>query len=306
MAVDNTIASRGDIIFKLGKEGETATKVLVSSLVMSLSSPVFDAMFNGNFAEGQARSPDQPREVALPDDDTQAMLLVCRIAHMRTSDLPEMLSVNAFTEFALVSDKYQCTAAVRAWSKVWISKIFEGEPGADYEKVVLAIYLLDMPQEFYKATVSLARDRVSDIKAIEYDEAVVAIFQTIQASKRLNEERVYASLDTVTKKLGSCDPSKKWFGHFMVSLRDAKIWPLQAQSVLRMKNGITRMSPIPDSRCSTSSCGCRYTFNINNALTTEIASIYNSMEGLCLDCIKREHLGITGKCRVSHKGMKTE
>ncbi|KAF1918156.1 hypothetical protein BDU57DRAFT_189207 [Ampelomyces quisqualis] len=306
MAVDITVASRGDVIFKLGEEGETVTKVLISSLVMGLSSPVFDAMLNGNFAEGQARLPDQPREVALPEDDTQAMLLVFRITHMQTSDLPERLSIDAFADFALVCDKYQCTGAVQAWSKVWIAKIFESAPAADFEKLVLAIYMLDMPQEFYRATISLVRDRVADIKVIEHDDAVVAIFEILQASKRMNEGLVYASLDTVTKELGYCGPSKEWFGNIMVSLRDADIWPIRAQSVSRMKDGIARMSKISTNRCGALGCKCQLVKDIKMSLTTEIGSIYDSVQGLCLDCFKRQHLGIPGKCRVGHQGMKIE
>lgn len=107
MTVDITIATRGDVIFTLSKEGKTTT-ILVSSHVMSFASPVLQAMLNGGFAEGQARSADVPREIPLPDDDLNAMLLICRIAHLKNSDLPDELSVDSFAELATICDKYQC------------------------------------------------------------------------------------------------------------------------------------------------------------------------------------------------------
>jgi hypothetical protein len=105
MASDKIIVTYGDIYLKLGKEGFPNFRVLVSSVALTLASPVFDAMFNGNFSEGQARSASLPHEVPLAEDDTQAMLLVDQIAHMRTSHLPEKLTIDAFTDFAFVCDK---------------------------------------------------------------------------------------------------------------------------------------------------------------------------------------------------------
>ena len=158
MAADTIIAKRGDVILRLGKEGELTTTALVSSAALSLASPVFEAMFNGCFAEGQALSSESPREVPLPDDELMSMLLICRITHMRTADLPEELTVETFADFASTCDKYQCSEAVEAWSKVWTRELIKVSPGINFDLMVLATYMLDMPLEFYEVTVILARD----------------------------------------------------------------------------------------------------------------------------------------------------
>lgn len=112
MATDTVIAKRGDVIIKLGKEGQATTNARVSSTVLSLASPVFEARFSGRFAEGQALSIDAPREVPLPEDDLQSMLLICKITHLRTAGLPDKISVDDFASFAGVCDKYQCIETV--------------------------------------------------------------------------------------------------------------------------------------------------------------------------------------------------
>jgi hypothetical protein len=46
------LASHGDVILELTKDGTSAGTLLVSSHILSLASPVFRAMFSGNFTEG--------------------------------------------------------------------------------------------------------------------------------------------------------------------------------------------------------------------------------------------------------------
>jgi hypothetical protein len=67
------IATKGDVILQLGKVGvgDGVRNVLVSSVVLSLASPVFATMFDGRFSEGQSLSPASPRTVPLSDDDPE-------------------------------------------------------------------------------------------------------------------------------------------------------------------------------------------------------------------------------------------
>jgi hypothetical protein len=163
--------------------------------------------------------------------------------------------------------------------------------------------MLDMPQEFYGATTTFVRDRVAEIKVIEHDHAIEAMFRALQAEKRSREALVYASHDIATKGLGGCEPSRATFGSFIVALRTARIWPYQAQSVLQMEDGVDRMPTIPDNKCGYL-CGCQHVTDLMSSLTTTLGTIYNSAKGVCLDCIKRQYLGTMGKCRAYHDGMK--
>ena len=126
------------------------------------------------------------------------MLLICQIAHLKNSDLPDELSVDAFAELATTCDKYQCCEAVKAWSKVWAAKIFQHVSCPDFEKVILATYIHDLPDEFYKATTILARDREIDAKIASSYHNAVAIFQAVQENKRKAEALLYAGFNSAT------------------------------------------------------------------------------------------------------------
>ena len=53
-------------------------KIRVSSNVLSRASKVFERMFSPNFAEGQNLWSDNPPVVSLPDDDAEAMTVICK------------------------------------------------------------------------------------------------------------------------------------------------------------------------------------------------------------------------------------
>lgn len=74
----------GDLLLELETDTDgrlTQSSVRVSSKVLSLASPVFAAMLNPKFAEGQAllnaTSPDTP-SISLPDDDSEAVVWLCK------------------------------------------------------------------------------------------------------------------------------------------------------------------------------------------------------------------------------------
>jgi hypothetical protein len=174
-------------------------------------------MFNGNFAEGQALSTSSPRTIPLPEDDQESMLLICRIAHLQTADIPEELSADSFADFAdfaITCDKYQCGAAVQAWSKVWVSKLLKKAPCTNFEKTLLATYILDMPQEFYEVCTILALTNVNDTKVFASDYLPTAIFDTLRDNKRKGEEQIHTALGTVTQYLGVCEASRRRLGTF--------------------------------------------------------------------------------------------
>jgi hypothetical protein len=63
----------GDVLLKPGNSlspiSITTVSLRVSSQAMGLASPVFAAMFNGRFSEGENLSSASPKEFDLPDDN---------------------------------------------------------------------------------------------------------------------------------------------------------------------------------------------------------------------------------------------
>jgi len=158
-ATDLVLAKRGDVLLELSKDGTAAGTLLVSSHVLALASPVFDAMFNGSFTEGQDVSAASPKKIALPDDDPKSIVLFCRLVHMQTKDLVHEPSFEELADLAIVCDKYHCTESMRSWLRVWITKKLASPKARNFEKLIFVTYVCDLPKEFEEVTLAAMRDR---------------------------------------------------------------------------------------------------------------------------------------------------
>jgi hypothetical protein len=315
MATTTVIHKRGDVILKPRPHEGTAAVFLVSSVILSLASPVFEAMFSGNFAEGQALSVNSPREVPLPDDDLQSMLLICNITHMQTPALPKKLSIDDFANFATTCDKYQCIEAVEAWSKVWAANIFQDPVSDKFESMILATYVLDIPHEFYQAVIMITRDQSTDAVVVATEFLPMVLFDNLHAIRRKTDKQFSTALDTVTRNLGCCKASQTVIGEFMVNLRAAGLWPLTSRAVSDLRTRVNIMAEDSKFECnavkisgpgrgrrigSSSGCCCQTGSSIMTKLAVELNDFYNSIPGLCLDCIKKLASEDTRECRIRH------
>ncbi|PVH99741.1 hypothetical protein DM02DRAFT_614813 [Periconia macrospinosa] len=120
------LSSSADVTLVIGEE-----KQLVRASVPALrnASSVWAAMFSGRWAESDTS------EIAFPDDDIEAMLLVLRIAHIRFNEIPkkEGLSFQLLLDVAFVCDKYDLVHMVRPfldlhnWAQPYSYPNYEGE-----------------------------------------------------------------------------------------------------------------------------------------------------------------------------------
>ncbi|KAH6868410.1 hypothetical protein BKA58DRAFT_194529 [Alternaria rosae] len=154
------LAKYGDVILELSKDGKSVGTLLVSSHVLSLASPVFGAMFSGNFAEGQNLSTASPKNIALPDDDAESMTLFCKFIHMQTANLTREPSFDDLPDLAIICDKYGCTESIRSWLQVWISQKLKSPRALKFEKLVFVTYVCDLPRDFQQVTLVLLRDTI--------------------------------------------------------------------------------------------------------------------------------------------------
>jgi hypothetical protein len=309
-ATNIVIAKRGDVIFQLGDPDGELTKVKVSSESMGFVSRVFEIMFNGEWADGQAFSPDNPREVPLPNDDEVAMLLLCRIAHFQISELPEYLDLDDLTVFAVTCDKYRCTGAVQTWSLKWTNRILKkvSSPEEDCDSLLFATYLLDLPEEFYQTTVYLARVPSKDVTLanldldLDLDILPLGILDTLRINKRKSENRVYAAISRSAGSL-SCHAGQMAQGRLLHALSKRDVWPIRQQSVAQLKDKIARIGEVlPPRGCLyPSQCQCDEFKDIKRDLVEQIDIIYKSVPGICLDCYKRRlYNDPTRSCRMGH------
>lgn len=148
-------------------------KIVVSSLVLSLASDVFKALFGPNFKEGQGLGYTNPdsRTVPLGEDDPNALLLFCQVLHNRASEHDlDNVHHEEIVELATLVDKYNCGEAFLAHAYKFLaaplveddSIVARSPVQADSYRVAnlaVAAYLFNNPRFFLKYTRMLVLDR---------------------------------------------------------------------------------------------------------------------------------------------------
>lgn len=109
-------------------------RLIVSSKILSLASPVFAAMFSPNFREGRSLSSACPTEIPLPDDPPAAIEAIANILHFRHK-LVSAVEFDSILDLALVADKYDLVNALGPWCQVWLGYLVS--PDGDLDKCCL-------------------------------------------------------------------------------------------------------------------------------------------------------------------------
>ncbi|KFY38438.1 hypothetical protein V495_06586 [Pseudogymnoascus sp. VKM F-4514 (FW-929)] len=121
MAEDNPrykITADGDTILVIGPE---EARLCVHSFLLQAASKVFKAMFGPHFKEGQRSDLNgSKKEIPLPEDDVDAMTVVCAVIHHRNDLTPEKISSSEILQIAVVADKYDCRVALKHATHHWL------------------------------------------------------------------------------------------------------------------------------------------------------------------------------------------
>lgn len=312
------IDKRGDVILILGIEEDDESRLLVSSRVLSLASPVFEAMFNSGFTESQDLSSESPREVPLPEDDPECTLKFCLIIHLQNSNSETDVDMDFLAKFALFCHKYACASAVQLWWNLWIQHFLQSPNKNELEKLLFPTYVLDLAKEFYEVTVSIIRYR-----KFEYDMEMASNgldFIPLKVFTQLNTcQRYYHhQMSTVAHK---CFP----FEHTdssrtkacVYSLRSCfaafdkiKAWQCCTMSIQTYRDVATSLSIKSSSLETTGKDNCTHSCRSNLKmvqfrLVHELDRLIESIQGVCLDCVNRSTGRVEGSiCRVSHTPLK--
>ena len=141
-----SIFANGDLYL----ETETQ-RLLVSSVVLSVASPVFSAMLNSSFKEGSG-NPDNAglaiRTVPIPEDHPEAIKVVCQILHHCTEDISEAIWTDFFLKIAIVCHKYDCVKPLKPWITVWMPAIRICDDEEELNQSLYAAYILDLSDTF--------------------------------------------------------------------------------------------------------------------------------------------------------------
>ncbi|KAK3627918.1 hypothetical protein LTR56_018908 [Elasticomyces elasticus] len=173
-------AEEGDVILVL----QNGKRLRVLAAVLSLVSPVFKTMLGPKFLEGQApRTAKDPKEIQLPDDSVDGIVLLARFTHglpsgakpFKNSTL-QFLSTRLL-ELGVAADKFDCIPAVTLAAEALMRRHaaymdFEytaavSKPTVDgYAKFAAAAFLLQIDNLFTFFTRRLVLDAVDSFGEI--------------------------------------------------------------------------------------------------------------------------------------------
>ncbi|KAK3293822.1 uncharacterized protein B0H64DRAFT_173440 [Chaetomium fimeti] len=180
------IAPDGDVVFVIGT---TEKRVRVYSLFVKAASPVLNAMLGPNFEEGQQLAKTGSAEIALPEDNVEAIEIIFNVIHGRNDKVRETLSPRELLQVAIVSDKYDCSVSLAFAIRVWLSP----RGGSDPEELwalAMAAYLFREREAFEKATSALVFNHgESYINLSRKHEAVMNPIILLNTAAMLEEAR---------------------------------------------------------------------------------------------------------------------
>ena len=167
-----TFDPHGDLHLQLssGEDEHAETTILiVSSKASTLASPVFDRMLNSSFKEGLAKATESKFALALPEDNLEAMTIICQALHMNHL-VSDHLTSSLLEKIAVLCNKYDCTKALLAHGRVWIRNGLDSNPGpCDLDRLLFTAYLLDIPETFAKVAWELVLTRVGRIVDLQVE-----------------------------------------------------------------------------------------------------------------------------------------
>lgn len=145
------IASDGDVVLVVGPN---ETRIRVSSRSMIGASKPFSAMFSPDWKEGRnLLSQDEPVDVHLPEDDPQALKLICALIHHRNEAVPRKLSPVEVFRVAVAADKYDCVSVLKFASETWLR--LREMNAQDMAFLTTAAYILRNTEAFKELTKAL-------------------------------------------------------------------------------------------------------------------------------------------------------
>ncbi|KAK5674446.1 hypothetical protein LTS10_012834 [Elasticomyces elasticus] len=213
-----TLAEDGDVILIL-----RGRRYRVSSVVLSLASPVFKTMFGLNFLEGQAvRSAEQPKEISLTDGHSTPMLLA--LMHFTNTEELQAMDENLIiahpgdvAHIAGAADQYCCTRPMSATIEGLLRRIAQdvipGESPQDqivtYAYSATCAYLVGSKDVFADATRCLVLDgtmRFSELAGLDICHRLPFSVLRLEEQRSTVHNSIITWFDSMTNR-GCFNPS---------------------------------------------------------------------------------------------------
>ena len=150
---EHVIDDEGDVILVLGEP--PVSHIKVSSKILSVASKPLRALLSDKFKEGQQliekkNGRSGPAYVELPEDDKEAMLVLCQVLHFRKVE--GCPSINLLNNVAILCDKYDCSQALHFASSTWLAAYLPFVDQPNHEGLLADAYLFKNPAYFQAYT----------------------------------------------------------------------------------------------------------------------------------------------------------
>ncbi|KAL2222526.1 hypothetical protein M432DRAFT_6682 [Thermoascus aurantiacus ATCC 26904] len=147
---------------------EVIVRLRVSSKILSIASPVFQAMFSPHFREGsELRSRQDPSstvEVPLPEDEFLGMWYLCHVLHHRDPWQDREVGYAAIESMARMSHKYDCTHVLQHSCEVLMRPFLPKAGSRGYESAILVAYIFNSPEVFREAAANLLANHAGNFQ----------------------------------------------------------------------------------------------------------------------------------------------
>jgi hypothetical protein len=144
---------------------EAEVSYYVSRRHLVSASSTLDRMISGaDWKEGNLDENDGLYHVPAQDWDSEALLYVLQILHLRNGQVPRTIPLEMLAKIAVLIDFYDCAEALESFTERWIEYLRVTAPVPSYFCRDLMLWMciawvLKLPQEFVQATtVAIRRD----------------------------------------------------------------------------------------------------------------------------------------------------
>lgn len=144
---------------------EAEVSYYVSRRHLVSASSTLDRMISGiDWKEGNLDENDGLYHVPAQDWDSEALLYVLQILHLRNGQVPRTIPLEMLAKIAVLIDFYDCAEALESFTERWIEYLRATAPVPSYFCRDLMLWMciawvLKLPQEFVQATtVAIRRD----------------------------------------------------------------------------------------------------------------------------------------------------
>ncbi|KAH7357230.1 hypothetical protein BKA65DRAFT_524386 [Rhexocercosporidium sp. MPI-PUGE-AT-0058] len=265
------IATDGDVILVVGPE---KAKLRVLSLFLKAASKPFSAMFGPDWKEGHNMlDRDRPVELLLPEDNADALKVICAVIHHRNNEVPRTLAADDVLEVAVTADK-------------------------DLMLLTAAAYVFQNAQAFKELTRELILNHGGpylDLSCEEVESAITwKVFCLLEGQRsvarlKLAEILIAGINDGTGMCVHKCGWTSKYAYAYLKSLERKYLWPGQLLNI-SISKAIELAEKMPDPIPEEPSTSCRYAYK--HAAPEYRADrcwrldMLNNIIGLCLHCVR--------------------